>query len=627
LTRKRSETVVAFLVGLAGAVIVLFGDQAGARLWVWDYLRWVSWPARLVLALAIVVVSLPAPQTWLARAWRHRPASLPAWLLIPLSGVLFWLLREKTYRGDALLKLQLFSTKTLQTDPYVWKEPLDALAGYTLTNWLRPLGLGPDVAIAALSVIAGMLYVAAVLEGSRHLDLGPTRRLLLVVGLMALGTSQLWFGHVENYSLVTAFSMVATALALGYLAGKRPLWGAGLAAGAAVAAHPQAIFTLPALLVLLASPGDRRRWPRQALTLGASIVVVPILTVLALLAAGVRWPGFAAAWAGDGQIFWTPRQALTPSQLIAALNNLWLVAPALPLILVAGIGALFQPGLRRDRRFWYTLVLAAGLLVYNFSFQNELPRPRDWDLFAIVGPGVTLWGLYAWLHRHDESSDPAGPPRRPAAWGVPILAFAVVATIAWVWVNHSHVILTPNPGEREQFVRYRAAALFDLLPRAVISPDTPFCPDPAVDPIGCRRVAPTTFVMPRNGDTRAVLFAHAPARISFPLDVPRTPSFLWVSPALDPLAWGWGGDGVTFRVRVVQEGSDTVLWERHLMPGKPADQYWVEAFVPLDAYAGQRVNLVLETDPGPAGNADADRAGWGMPWLMSGTLGVAVGDR
>ena len=133
--------------------------------------------------------------------------------------------------------------------------------------------------------------------------------------------------------------------------------------------------------------------------------------------------------------------------------------------------------------------------------------------------------------------------------------------------------------------------------------------------------------MPQNGDTRAVIFAHAPARISFPLDVPRTPSFLWVSPALDPLAWGWGGDGVTFRVRVAQEGSDTVLWERHLTPGNPADQYWVEAFVPLDAYAGQRVNLVLETDPGPAGNADADRAGWGMPWLMSGTLGAPDGGR
>ncbi len=40
----------------------------------------------------------------------------------------------------------------------------------------------------------------------------------------------------------------------------------------------------------------------------------------------------------------------------------------------------------------------------------------------------------------------------------------------------------------------------------------------------------------------------------------------------------------------------------------------------LDAYAGRRVNLVLETDPGSAGNTDADRGGWGTPWLMSGTL-------
>ena len=240
LSQKRLGAAVSFLAGLAGAAIVLFGDQAGARLWVWDYLRWVSWPVRFGLALAIVVVSLPAVQGLLSRAWEHRPTRLPAWPLIPLCGVIFWLAREKTYRGDALLKLQLFSTKTLQTDPYVWKEPLDALAGYTLTNWLRPLGLKPDMAIAVLSVVAGMIYVAAVLEGSRHLGLGPTRRMLLMVGLLALGTSQLWFGHVENYSLVTAFSMVATALALGYLTGKRPLWGAGLAAGAAVAAHPQA---------------------------------------------------------------------------------------------------------------------------------------------------------------------------------------------------------------------------------------------------------------------------------------------------------------------------------------------------------------------------------------------------
>ncbi len=503
LTRKRSEAVVSLLAGVAGAAIVLWGDQAGAWLWVWHYLRWVSWPVRCGLALAILAVSLPAAQALLVRAWDRRPGrqlGWPAWPLIPLSGALFWLLREKTYRGDGLLKLQLFATKNLQSDPYVWKEPLDSLVAYTLTRWVRPLGLGAEVTIAAVSVVAGMIYVAAILSGSRHLGFTPGRRALLVVGLLALGSSQLWFGHVENYSIVTAFSMVAAALALGFLAGRRPIWGAGLAAGAALSAHPQALFTLPALLVLL----DRRRWPRQVLVLGLSVALVPVLTVIALRAAGVQWPDFAVAWAGDGQVFWTPRQALMPRQLLDALNNLWLVVPALPLVLVAGIGGLVRPQLRRDRRAWYVFILAAGLLVYNFSFQNELPRPRDWDLFAIVGPGVTLWGLYAWLLRNDGGrSGQPGVPSRPAAWGFPVLAFAVAVTAAWVGVNHTHVLLTPVAAEREQFVRYRMADLLDRLPEATITPTTPFCSDPAADPTGCRRVTPWQFAMPQNGDTPA----------------------------------------------------------------------------------------------------------------------------
>ena len=80
------------------------------------------------LALAIVAVSLPAAQAFLVRAWRRRPAGLPAWPLIPLSGVLFWLLREKTYRGDGLLKLELFATQD-PADRSVCLERAAGLAG------------------------------------------------------------------------------------------------------------------------------------------------------------------------------------------------------------------------------------------------------------------------------------------------------------------------------------------------------------------------------------------------------------------------------------------------------------------------------------------------------------------
>jgi hypothetical protein len=203
---------------------------------------------------------------------------------------------------------------------------------------------------------------------------------------------------------------------------------------------------------------------------------------------------------------------------------------------------------------------------------------------------------------------------------LPALVFAMAITASWVGVNHGYTLLQPNADQRELYVRYRLADLVDLLPQATVTPAEPFCTDPAADPTACQRVALASFTMPQDGDTRPVIFAHAPAEIALPLEVPGDRSFLWLSPALDPLAWGWGGDGVTFHVRVRHAGGEDLLWERHLTPAGPGDLGWAEAFIPLDAYRGQAVTLLLVTSPGPAGDSSADRAGWGMPWLMRGTV-------
>jgi len=130
----------------------------------------------------------------------------------------------------------------------------------------------------------------------------------------------------------------------------------------------------------------------------------------------------------------------------------------------------------------------------------------------------------------------------------------------------------------------------------------------------------TEFVMPQNGDSRTVLFAHAPAEVALPLTLPDETTFLWLSPALDPQAWDWGGDGVTFAVKVRSRGVDDLLWQRHLDPAQPDDLGWQDQFISLAPYRGQRVELLLVTDPGPAGDNAGDRAGWGMPWLMRGTV-------
>jgi hypothetical protein len=76
---------------------------------------------------------------------------------------------------------------------------------------------------------------------------------------------------------------------------------------------------------------------------------------------------------------------------------------------------------------------------------------------------------------------------------------------------------------------------------------------------------------------------------------------------------------VTFQVSVVAGGQEAILWSRHLSPELPGDRDWQEVMVALDDFRGQTVGLKLATLPGPMNNDAADRAGWGLPWLMRGT--------
>jgi hypothetical protein len=199
----------------------------------------------------------------------------------------------------------------------------------------------------------------------------------------------------------------------------------------------------------------------------------------------------------------------------------------------------------------------------------------------------------------------------------PALAYAVLFTASWVGVNHALTLIRPDPDQRQIYARYRLLDLTTLVAQATVTPPDPICTEPA-DKTVCARVAVSSFTMPQDGDTRPVIFAHAPARVVLPLHTPNERSFLWLSPAFDPAAWDWGGDGVTFKVAVVHAGEESVLWMRHLSPAQASDRDWQTVFVPLDQYRGQLVDLVLETAPGPALSDAGDRAGWGLPWLMRG---------
>ncbi len=617
MSADRSESESARPVAVAPVAVALIaaallitsgGATYGASgWWAFGFLTYVPMALRWLAGALIVLAGVPFAYGW----WRPlRRLAIPWWAALPVALAAFWIFRERTWHGDALYKVDLLATRALQDNPYVWKEPLDSLLEYAVSGLVRPFGAGPEIAIALMSVAAGGVFVLATWAVAAWLTGSTLRRLVIYTALLATGASLLWFGHVENYSWSTAMAFATLALAVGYFAGRAPLWAVALSGGAAVSFHPQAAFVLPALLLLL----RRNRWPRQVVTLVLGGLVVPLLT------AGVFWwlkvppPGLDGGFAGDPQLFWTPMQALAPAQLTEALQNLWLIAPLWSLWIGAGVWGFMQPAVRRERTFLLLAVAAAGVLFYFFAFQNDLARQRDWDLFAIAGPPLALCGVYSWLRLLDVAPTPrtAATLRHVLATA---LVFAVAFTVFWIGVNAAYTLVRPKAAERDLYARYRLLELAALLPQATITPNAPIC----AEATGCERVALTEFTMPQSGDTRPVIFAHAPVEIALPLTVPDERSFLWLSPALDPQAWDWGGDGVTFTVKARSAAGEQTLWSRHITPADPADRDWQKAFVPLDAYRGETITLVLATDPGPAGNDAGDRAGWGMPWLMRGT--------
>ncbi len=124
------------------------------------------------------------------------------------------------------------------------------------------------------------------------------------------------------------------------------------------------------------------------------------------------------------------------------------------------------------------------------------------------------------------------------------------------------------------------------------------------------------FIMPNSGDNGDVLFIHPPATAAFEITLPETPVTFSSRIALAPESWAWGGDGVTFVLRLkTAAGYQTELLRQHI-ENTPPNQTWHDITLSLAEYAGQTITLMLTTENGPAGNGTGDWAGWETPRLL-----------
>jgi len=453
------------------------------------------WALR-ILALGVIALSLAAPlfreetvwglwpATYLPAAWRWAFALLAAglalfgdrisdriptgWLrgirfgsswtrlaIALLSVIPFYLFRIQHLRwGDAYILIHAIPHPQARLT-YTWQAPLDLFLhakawalGNRLFGWPDPTPV-----YWLISAAAGVIFVWLLLGLAHWLGRDRTERFLLVGLVASLGLMQLFFGYIENYTLMTVGVVITIWLALRALRGEIALIWPATALALTHACHPSTIILAPSLLYLAWQIRHRSRPEPQGSGLRAQTsykslllqIAIPYLLVLvgvfALMTAGGHGLdallGSDAPGGGDRNWLvplvqtttrWEHYTMFSLGHLLDIANEQLLVAPMIWPGLLLAFAFAWPRVPRRDGAFRLLLLMSLLYLLLTLTWNPDYGGQRDWDLFAPAAlPAAILFGYV--LAR-------ALPERNALrSAGCALIAAQALHTAMWIYQN------------------------------------------------------------------------------------------------------------------------------------------------------------------------------------------------
>jgi hypothetical protein len=437
-------------------------EAVGWSVWPYTFLPlWLGWTLALLAGLLIIPAVNNVVYTglhWfgqgLVQIVQPIHASQKVWfaLIALLSGIFFWLARLQHLRwGDSYLLSVALSYPDLDLRVvYNWQAPLTVFLHQRLWQFVVNPWLGWPVksVYAVISVICGILFVYVLLNFA--VRLGRTRAEIVVIAGMVLttGSMQLFFGYVENYTVV-ALLLLAT-LFLGWRTAYGELSLAWPVVGLSVtnAFHPSTVFLWPGMLLL-----GYLSWRHQRVSLLSGVLqtVLPPIIVAGLVLALMEGGGHGVAaflgkdrpGGGDGIWFvplfqttteWQRYTMFSAEHFLDWANIHLLISPfGLPVLLMSLLTiyrfrlSLFQD--QADRDFSLFLGLTAFMYVLlTWVWNPDYGGQKDWDLFA---PSAFVYTLLAGYVMGRIFAD------RPALRtnGLLIIVVSLLHTSAWIFAN------------------------------------------------------------------------------------------------------------------------------------------------------------------------------------------------
>ncbi len=413
----------------------LLPENLAWGIWPYTYL-----PTALRWSLAALAASLVfAPAFPKPRLPRMRSC---VWLP-PLSFPLFWLARiVHTRWGDAYILIHAIPHPKVHLT-YTWQAPFDVYLhaklwalGHRLWGWPDPTPV-----YWILSSLCGVAFVYVVCRLATFWEKDDRQRILLFLFLTTLGTVELFFGYIENYTFAALGVTVYLYLALRTLRGDLALVWPATALAVTHGFHPSTIVLAPSLLYLgwaWHRSEERRSWLGAAVQILASMVVVggSVVALLTLGGHGIHAllssdrPG-----GGDAHLFvpllrtttrWEHYTMFSWGHLVDMVNEQLLTAPTLLATLISLLA--IRPVLPRSREGRFLSLAAGFYLLFIWTWNPDYGGQRDWDLFSLAAIPLAFltWHLLRSFFQDDE---------RGAKAAIALVAVHAVHTVAWVYQN------------------------------------------------------------------------------------------------------------------------------------------------------------------------------------------------
>jgi len=429
---------------------------------VWSYTffpPWLGWTLALLAGALIIPPVSQAVARAIQSLW-ERLLTLPGppqvWYGVAavLAGLLFWLARLRHLRwGDSYMLSVALSYPDLDLRIiYNWQAPLTVFLHQRLWQFVANplLGWPVEMVYAAVSILSGIIFVYVLLTFTAWLGRTRLETAVLAGLVLSTGSIQLFFGYVENYTVISLGLLITLFLAWRTLQSEiQPVWPV-LALSLTNAFHPSTVFLWPGMLILVWLSWRRGHSSPQKILL--QTVLPPLMVaggVLALMESGDHG---LSAFLGEDQpgggdtVWFVPLFEIDPdwaryqhytmfsaAHLLDWSNVHFLISPfGLPLALMALVTirrfglTLFDRPAERD----FGLFLGVSALTYvllTWLWNPDYGGRKDWDLFAPSAFVYTLLAGYLLVHTLRQEK------LREA--GLFVIAVSLLHTAAWIFTN------------------------------------------------------------------------------------------------------------------------------------------------------------------------------------------------